>query len=157
MDARKQMRAVRRLAGCVAMGGICLLPLWGKTQTSGGAKATAPEELRTLITTALGATRSGNPAKVKEIARDLMIPDYELWFKATFGEEQGARLGAAYAANLDEAEKWYPKLFEWLAQQEGELGIEDAKTLPKRSDSWCGQTLANALKSDIVLYRESVG
>ena len=106
---------------------------------------------------ALSAARQGDQPKLKEIARSLIIPDYELWFKAMFGEEQGATLGAAYGSNLDQTQKQFPKLFEWLAQQEGELLIEDVKTLPKRSDSWCGQTLASLLKGDLVLYRVSVG
>ncbi len=86
-----------------------------------------------------------------------MIPEYELWFKAMFGEEEGARLGAAYGSNYNETEKQYPKLFEWLARQEGELVIEDANTLPKRSESWCGEALTKAQKGDVVFYRASIG
>jgi TonB family protein len=106
---------------------------------------------------ALTAARAGDQAKLQEIARNLIIPDHELWFKAMFGEEEGAKLGAAYGSRLDETEKQYPKLFEWLAKQEGELVIEDVKALPKRNENWCGQTLANALQGDTGLYRVSVG
>ena len=149
------MRAIRRFVGCAAMAGICLLPVLGKAQTS--ADASAMERLRSQMTTALAAARQGDQAKLKEIGRSWIIPDYELWFKAMFEEEQGAKLGAAYGANLEPTEKLLPKLFEWLAQQEGELVIEDAKTLPKRSDSWCGERLTNLLKGDLALYRVSVG
>lgn len=149
------MRAIRRLAGCAAMAGICLLPVVGKAQTS--ADASAMERLRSQMTTALAAARQGDQAKLKEIGRSWIIPDYELWFKAIFEEEQGAKMGAAYGANLEPTEKMLPKLFEWLTQQEGELVIEDAKTLPKRSDSWCGEKLTSLLKSDLALYRVSVG
>ncbi len=151
------MRRIERLAGCLVVGAICLLPALAKAQTSEGANDAATAELRTLMTTALSAARTGDHAKLKEIARGLVIPDYELWFKAMFGEEQGARFGTAYGANLDQTEKWYPKLFEWLTQQEGELVIEDVKTLPQGNASWCGQTLANMQKGDMVLYRVSVG
>ncbi len=150
------MRAIARLAGGVVVAGICLLSTLGAARTRGSEGGTAKEELRSLITRALAAARAGDQAKLEEIARDLIIPDYELWFKAMFGEE-GAKLAAAYGSRLDETEKQYPKLFEWLAKQEGELVIEDVKALPKRSDSWCGQTLANALQGDIALYRVSVG
>jgi TonB family protein len=149
------MRTNSRLARCVVMAGICLLAVPGKAQTS--ADASASEELRNLMTTALTAARQGNQSKLKETARLLIIPDYELWFKAMFGEEQGARMGAAYKANLDETQKQLPKLFEWLAQQEGEIVIEDVKTLPKRNDSWCGERLATRLKGDVALYRVSIG
>jgi TonB family protein len=138
------------------MAGICLLTVLGAVRTRGNEGGTATEELRGLMTTAMAAARAGDQAKLEEIARNLMIPDYELWFKAMFGEE-GAKLGAAYGSRLDETEKQYPKLFEWLAKGGGELVIEDVKALPKRSDSWCGQTLANALQGDIALYRVSLG
>ena len=139
------------------MAGICLLPVRAQEPKMGGEGGTATEELRNLMTTALTAARQGDQAKLKEIGRDLAIPEYELWFKAIFGEEEGAKMGAAYGASLGEAQKSYPKLFQWVAQQDGELVIEDVKDLPKRSDSWCGQALAKALKGDISLYRVSVG
>jgi TonB family protein len=134
---------------------MCLLPVLVKAQTSADAYAT--EELRSLMTTGLSAARAGDQGKLKEITRSLIIPDYELWFKAMFGEEAGAKLAAGYGANLDQTQKQLPKLFEWLAQQEGELIIEDVKTLPKRSDSWCGESLASLLKGDLALYRVSAG
>ena len=149
------MRAIRRFAGCAAMAGICLLPVLGKAQTS--ADASAMERLRSQMTTALAAARQGDQAKLKEIGRSWIIPDHELWFKAMFEEGPGATMASAYGANLEPTEKMLPKLFEWLARQEGELVIEDAKTLPKRSDSWCGEKLTSLLKSDLALYRVSVG
>ena len=149
------MGAIRRLTGCVLMAGICLLPVLGKAQTS--ADAGAMERLRSQMTTALAAARQGNQARLKEIGRIWIIPDYELWFRAMFEEGTGATMASAYGANIEPTEKLLPKLFEWLAQQEGELVIEDAKTLPKRSDSWCGEKLESLLKGDLALYRVSVG
>jgi TonB family protein len=151
------MRAIGRLAGCVVMAGICLLSIRAQEPSTGGEGGTATEELRTLMTTALTAARQGDQAQLKEIGRDLAIPEYELWFKAIFGEEEGAKLGMTYGASVEQAEKSYPKLFEWVAQQEGELVIEDVRDLPKRSDSWCGQALTNAKKGEAVFYRVSVG
>ncbi len=150
-----RMKRMIGLGICVAMASTCPLPVRGKTQTSADANAT--ERLRSLMTTALAAARAGDQAKLPEIGRSMIIPDHELWFKAMFGEEQGAKLGSVYGSNLDQTQKQFPKLFEWLARQEGELIIEDVKTLPKRNDSWCGQTLASLLKGDVVLYRVSVG
>jgi TonB family protein len=149
------MKGIGRLAGCVVMAGICLLPIRGAAQA--GADANATEKLRSLMTTALSAVRQGDQAKVKEISQNLVIPDYELWFKAMFGEGAGATLASAYGSNLEQTQKQLPKLLEWLAQQEGEVVIEDVKALPKRSDSWCGERLANLLKGDVVFYRVSVG
>ncbi len=153
MEARKRMKAIRRSAGCLVMAGICLLPVRGTAQTS----ADATRELRSLMTAALAAAQAGDQAKVEEITRSFNISDSNQWFKAMFGDEAGATLASAYEGNLDQTQKQYPKLFEWLAQQGGELVIEDVKKLPKRNDSWCGERLASLLKSDLVLYRVSVG
>lgn len=144
------------LAAWMVMPALLLLPVQPEAARLENADGTATEELRTVISSAMAAARQGDHAKLEELARNLMIPNHELWFKAMFGEEEGAKLAAAYGSNFDTTEKQYPKLFEWLAQQEGEVVIEDVKTLPKRSESWCGQTLANALKGDIVFYRVSV-
>lgn len=151
------MSAIGRLAGCVVMAGICLLPIRAQEPSRVGEGGTATEELRKLMSTALAAARQGDHSKLEEISRGLMIPEYEMWFKAIFGDEEGTKMGTAYRVNFEQAEKSYPKLFQWVAQQEGELVIEDVKDLPKRSDSWCGQALAKAIRGDISFYRVSVG
>ncbi len=53
------MRGIEKLAGCVVVTAICLLTVPGEAQTSVGANETATEELRTLMTTALSAARTG--------------------------------------------------------------------------------------------------
>src|SRR5437899_8768901 len=103
------MRAIGRLAGCAVVAGICLLPVLGKTQTSADPSAT--ERLRSLMTTALAAARAEDKAKLEEVAHALVIPNYEAWFKATFGEEMGAKLATAYGASVSREEEWLPKLF----------------------------------------------
>ena len=120
------MRGIEKLAGCVVATAICLLTVPGEAQTSVGANETATEELRTLMTTALSAARTGNQGKLEEIARSLMVPNYEAWFKATFGDEDGTKLAAAYKAHFDRQEEWLPTLFASLSKQGGEVLVEDA-------------------------------
>ena len=55
---------------------------------------TPKEALRGLMTTVLTAARQGDQGKLEEIAKGLVIPNYDAWFKATFGEEEGAKLAA---------------------------------------------------------------
>ncbi len=74
------------------------------------AEDTPTEALRSLMNSALSAAREDNQAKLEEIARGLRIPNYETWFKATFGEEEGTKLAAAYAGHEDQDEKGFPKL-----------------------------------------------
>src|SRR5260370_8148844 len=145
MDARKERRGMWRLAGCVVMAGICLMPVVGKAQTSGEESGT--ERLRSLMTTALSAARAGDKAKLEEIAHALVIPNYEAWFKETFGEWNGTKLAAAYKADFERQEKWLPTLFESLSKQNGETLMEDMKE-PRYSgiQNWCVRDLFRAAK-----------
>ncbi len=155
----KQMRAVRRLARGVVVAGICLLTVLGAVRTRGNEGGTATEELRSLMTTALAAARAGDQEKLEEIARNLMIPNYEAWFKSTFGHVQGEKLTAAYEIGFDRQEKWIPTLFASLSKQEGEILVEDARE-PKYAgaSNRCGQALVKSAKSDAVfLQGESAG
>jgi hypothetical protein len=131
---------------------VCLVPVPGATRARGNAGGSATEELRSLMTTALAAARAGDQAKLKEIAHALIIPNYEAWFKATFGEEQGAKLAAAYGANMDREEEWLPKLFEMFAKQEGEVVVEDAREARSTTGNWCGQALLKSAKNDASFY-----
>jgi TonB family protein len=136
-----------------------MLALW-LLPVPANAEHSAPQDelddLRSLMTTAISAAQEADHAKLEEIARSLMIPDYETWFKSTFGEELGARLTAAYTANFERDEKWLPKLFAWLAKQEGELEIKDASQLPRNMANSCGQALLGAKKGNTVFYRVDV-
>jgi len=151
------MRGIERLAGCVVVAAMYLLPVPGEAQTSANAKESATEELRSLMTTALGAARAGDHAKLEEIARNLMVPNYEAWFKSTFGEEEGTKLATAYKVNFDRQEKWIPTLFASLSKQEGEVLVEDARE-PRYAgaSNQCGRALMKSAKSDAVFYRVSL-
>jgi TonB family protein len=105
------------------------------------------------MTTVLTAARQGDQAKLEEIAHGLVIPNYETWFKTTFGEEEGTKLAAAYAANLERDEKWFPILFQGLSKQEGELLVEDAREPRNPGGNQCGQALLRAAKTDASFYR----
>ncbi len=152
------MNKIERLAGCVLVATICVLPVLGEGRTRENEGGTPTEELRSLMTAALATARTGDQAKLEEIARNLMIPNYEAWFKATFGEEQGTKLTAAYKTDFDRQEKWIPKLFESLSKQEGEILVEDARE-PRFAGggAWCGRVvLLRAAKKDAAFYRVSL-
>jgi TonB family protein len=142
-----------KLAVWVLMLALWLVPIRANAQGEHSASQDELDDLRSLMTTAISAAREADHAKLEEIARNLMIPDYETWFKTTFGEELGARLTAAYKANFGREEKWLPRLFEWLAKQEGELEVEDANQLPRNMANSCGQTLMDAQKGNTIFYR----
>jgi len=105
------------------------------------------------MTTGMSAAREADHAKLEEIARNLMIPDYATWFKATFGKEQGTKLTTTYRTNFERDQGWIPKLFEWLSKQQGELEVQDANQLPRNMANSCGKALMDAEKSNTVFYR----
>ncbi len=105
--AREPMRKIERLAGCALVASICVLPVLGEGRTRGKEGGSATEELRSLMTAGLAAARTGDQAKLEEIARSLMIPNYEAWFKGTFGEEQGTKLAATYKTDFDRQENGF--------------------------------------------------
>jgi TonB family protein len=149
------MRRIRdsKLAGVAVIAALCVSAFVADAGRSWATDETPTEALRGLMTTALTAARQGDQAKLEDIAHGLVIPNYETWFKATFGEEEGAKLAAAYAANLDRDEKWFPILFQGLSKQEGEVLVEDAREPRDPGGNQCGQALLRAAKADAFFYR----
>jgi TonB family protein len=148
------MKRMIRIEMSVAAVGLCLLAIPGlaRARSSGGDSAT--EELRSLMMAALSAARAGDQAKLEDVSRNLMIPNYEAWFKSTFGEEMGTKLTAAYKLDFERQEKWLPTLFASLSKQEGEIFVENVREQGYAgSGSWCARVLLRAAKSDAVFYR----
>jgi protein TonB len=144
------MKAMGRLAGAAVMAALWLPTIWGPAQTRGGESAT--EDLRSLMTAALSAAQQKDEAKLKEIAHAMMIPSYETWFRATFGEDEGGRMAAVYKADLEQQEERLPQLFKGLSEHEGEWLIE-AMTEPRiPGENRCEQALLKASKNGIAFY-----
>jgi TonB family protein len=148
------MRKIDGLAGCMLVATICVLRVLGDARTRENEGGSPTEELRSLMTAALATARDGDQAKLEEIARNLMIPNYEAWFKATFGELNGEKLATAYKADFERQEKWLPTLFESLSKQNGEVLVEDVRE-PRYSGvgNWCGRVLLRAAKGEPQFYR----
>jgi len=119
---------------------------------AGEAEGTPTEELRKLMTDALDTARRSDQAKLEEIAHGLMIPNYETWLKATFGEQDGAKMAASYKAEFDRQEKWLPTLFTRLAKQEGEWLVEEVREPRIPGEDRCEQALLKATKKGAVFY-----
>ena len=138
----------------MVMGALCVVPIvraaMPRAWNDGG---TAAVELISLMKAATSAAREGDQAKLKEIARGLMIPNYKAWFKATFGEEDGAKIAAAYKKSFDWQENELPKLFEGLAKDPGDWKVQEVKEPDLPAALPCYQALAKALKNGTALYR----
>lgn len=150
-------RVVRsRLLEVAMIAAVCVSVVRADASRVWATDETPTEALRSLMDTALSAARQGDQAKLEEIARGLVIPHYDVWFKATFGQEEGTTLAAAYASNLDRDEKWFPILFQGLSKQEGEVLVEDARELRTPGGNQCGQALLKLAKNGASFYKVSL-
>ena len=108
------------------------------------------------MTVATSAAREGDEAKLEEIAHGLVIPNFETWFKATFGEEEGAKMAAAYQKSLDLQKNSIPRLFEGLAKELGEWQVEELKEPNLPAATECQQALAKGSKNGAAFYQVSL-
>lgn len=148
--------ALRSLVETSVLAAMTLFLLQARGASSWAAGETPTEALRSLMDAALSAARQGDQAKLEEIAQSLRIPNYETWFKATFGDEEGAKLAAAYSSHMDQDEKSFPKVITGMTTREGEIVVEDAKEPRNSAGNYCGQELVKSAKNDASFYRVSL-
>jgi TonB family protein len=135
---------------------LCVSAVVAEAARGWAADETPAEALRNLITMVLTAARQGDQAKLEEIAHGLVIPNYETWFKTTFGEEEGAKLAEAYARTVDRDKKDFPRQLQVMAEHESEVLIEDAKEPKNPAGNYCGQELLKSVKNDASFYQVSL-
>jgi TonB family protein len=146
-------RALELRAATWSLGVVMLFAATGAAAPRAGNEGgTATEELLSLMTAALTAARDGDQSRLKEITHGLMIPNYEAWFRTTFGEEDGAKMAAAYQKSLDWQENGLPKLFEGLAKDQGEWQVEEVKEPDISPMMPCQQALLKAAKNGASFY-----
>lgn len=72
------------------------------------ARAGQPESdagLKAVIDELLAAGKAGDANRVEAIARGMVLPDHEAWFRRTFGSELAPRLAAEYEKLIAQLEK----------------------------------------------------
>lgn len=152
------MRVILRpkLAAVAVVAAMSALVLQPREARLWATEEAPTEALRNLISAALSAAKDHDQAKLEEIARNLRIPNYEVWFKTTFGEQEGANLASAYARSADRDEKDFPRLVQGMAEHQGEILVEDAKEPKASVSNYCGQELLKSTKNDTSFYRASL-
>lgn len=145
-----------KLAALATVAVVSILLLQSRKVLLEATEGNSSEALKNLISTALSAAKEHDQAKLEEIARGLSIPNYETWFKTTFGEEEGAKLASAYARGGDKDEKDFPRLVQGMAEHEGEILVEDAKDPKASVSNYCGQELLKSARQDTSFYRASL-
>jgi TonB family protein len=87
--------------------------------------------LRMQLQDILAVAREHNGSQLKSLIRQMEIPNYEDWFRNTYGEEKGDRLAGAYERNLANSESDLESIFTQLAGEDGEFTLRktgDAQT-----------------------------
>jgi TonB family protein len=135
---------------------FCVMALLLPSNSNGSQDPDSDLNLRDLINHGVDAARKNDQSTLKQIASDLMIPNYGGWFKNTFGDEVGGRFANSYKSTFDRTQEWLPKLFEALASQEGELIIDNASDLPNDRAGGCGRSLVMASHQQATFYRVAI-
>lgn len=79
------------------------------------------EGLRLLLTDMSAAARSGDQSKLDGFVRDMEIPDYEVWFTSTYGQEKGESWSGPYGDDLKTNNAALERQIAQLAQSGGEF------------------------------------
>lgn len=79
--------------------------------------------LRMQLQDILAVAREHNGSKLESLIKQMEIPNYEDWFRNTYGEERGYRLAGAYERNLANSESDLETIFAQLAGEDGEFTL----------------------------------
>lgn len=82
-----------------------------------GAYEDSPQGLARLVVDICAAKRAQNHVALDKLFNGLILPNYEAWLVATFGEATGKRMAATYSPRRDEVpvllSSGFSKLIEW--------------------------------------------
>ena len=117
------------------------------------------EGLKMYFQTMLDKAKNGNMKEAEAMARELVIPNHEAWFKKVFGEKAGSRLALDYDKNC---KKYYGDFhveqFLQTLVERSEKGIEVVALIspgPKATGSQ--NQVMRAMKKPVPLYSVRVG
>jgi len=79
--------------------------------------------LRQLLQTMLMAAKNGEGARLSGLIKETEIPNYEVWFTETFGQEKGESWAGPYGQNLGQRQAEFQKLIIQIAQEDGEIRV----------------------------------
>jgi hypothetical protein len=120
------------------------------------ARAGQPESdagLRAAIEELIAAGKVGDATRVEAIARGMVLPDHEAWFRRVFGAEHAPKLSAEYTKLIETLEKEFDGL---LAQviKENRTTVR-VKSFRKADDADANgnqKRALRAMKTKVTLY-----
>ena len=99
------------------------------------------------------AVQKGDEKTATSLAEALVLPDHAAWFKATFGEEAGARVDAEYAKNVPGASRTIPSsLAGFLKQGRTEFWAEKFTDAGDPKSNTYQDVALKGMKQRVALY-----
>jgi len=95
-------------------------------QPSKSAYQNSTDGLRSLVSDLIAATKASDQPKVSAITKDLKLPNYDAWFKKTFGSDTGAKLSTEYGGRVGDMESAITAMFKKLVD-DGQTEIQVRK------------------------------
>ena len=91
--------------------------------SAGNSPSNTAGNLRAMLSDLLVAAKNDDQGKIWSNIAELEIPDYETWFKRTYGPEKGQTLATEYGKYLKTNEQQFELLWLEFAKQEGAISI----------------------------------
>lgn len=119
------MRRVLTTAASLVMSLAIAGKVAGQTESTGTGPHTAAIEgkypetadgLKAMLEELFALEKAGDTKRSETLYAMLTIPDHKQWFDRTFGEQEGTRLEATYAASLQEFSAWPKSMLENAAR-----------------------------------------
>jgi hypothetical protein len=91
------------------------------TQMATPTYANTEEGLRQLLQEVRATAKSGDEEKMAGFVKDMEIPNYEVWFTTTFGQERGESWAEPYGAKMEKNNRAIEEVFGRMAKEDGEF------------------------------------
>jgi len=141
------MHASRRLA-LLAL----VLPL-ALAAPAGAGQPESEAGLQAAIEELLAAGKAGDANKVEAIARAMVLPDHEAWFRRTFGAEHAPKLAAEYEKLIATLEKEFEGLLAQVVKENRTtVRIKSFRSAEDADANGNQKRALRAMKTKAVLY-----
>ena len=109
--------------------------------------------LRAAIEELLAAGKAGDANKVEAIARGMVLPDHEAWFRRTFGAELAPKLAAEYEKLIATLEKEFEGLLaQVIKENRTTVRIKSFRKADDPEANGNQKRALRAMKTKVTLY-----
>lgn len=131
------------------------LAVWAqdKADPAKPAYANNDDGLKKLMEDIVAAKKAGDKEKVSRLYQGLLVPNYEAWFKKTFGEEKGVKTAVEYKELTAKFEEDMNKWFDQILEKGGpEIQVTHVEKADDPEATGAQKTALAAMKQPIALY-----